>query len=141
MTIASLVEAEASSTPTRQDRAGDLQPAREPQRRGHQRAAPDRRDGQLRARPPLGVALTPRSCSSDTPYNTYLRPGPPAAPIEAPGDEAIEAALNPTEGAWYFYVTVNLDTGETKFAETYDEFLSYKAELDEYCDDLRRLLT
>ena len=30
-------------------------------------------------------------------------------------------------------MTVNLATGETKFAETYDEFLEYKDEFTEYC--------
>lgn len=81
----------------------------------------------------LGVALTTEQLQQDTPYNTYLRPGLPPTPIEAPGNKAIEAALNPTEGPWYFYVTVDLKTAETKFAETYAEFLTYKAELDEYC--------
>ena len=50
--------------------------------------------------------------------------GLPPGPIEAPGDAAIEAAANPAEGDWFYYVTVNLRTGETKFAETYDEFLT-----------------
>jgi len=59
-----------------------------------------------------------------------LSPGP----IEAPGEAAIAAAGNPTEGDWYYYVTVNLRTGETKFAETYDEFLIYDAEFDTYCE-------
>ncbi|MEO5853755.1 MAG: endolytic transglycosylase MltG [Nocardioides sp.] len=81
----------------------------------------------------LGVALTTEQLQQDTPYNTYTRAGLPPTPIEAPGDKAIEAALNPTPGDWYFYVTVDLATAKTKFAETYDEFLTYKAELDEYC--------
>ena len=33
------------------------------------------------------------------------------APIEAPGRRAMEAALNPADGDWFFYVTVNLATG------------------------------
>ena len=37
------------------------------------------------------------------------------------------------DGDWYYSVTVNLATGETKFAETYDEFLGYKDELRDYC--------
>ena len=37
-------------------------------------------------------------------------------------------------------MTVDLSTGETKFAETYDEFLEYKDEYTEYCDHVRRLL-
>ena len=47
--------------------------------------------------------------------------------------EAIAAAANPADGPWYFYVTTNLKTGETKFTEDYDEFLTYKSELQEYC--------
>lgn len=70
---------------------------------------------------------------ADSPYNTYTQPGLPPGPIEAPGDAAIEAAANPADGPWLFYVTVNLETGETKFTESYDEFLSFRGELDEYC--------
>jgi UPF0755 protein len=70
---------------------------------------------------------------ADSPYNTYKQPGLPPGPIEAPGQAAIEAALNPAEGDWLFYVTVNLETGETKFTADYDEFLGFRAELDQYC--------
>ena len=69
----------------------------------------------------------------DSPYNTYQNPGLPPTPIEAPGDDALKAATNPSQGGWYYYVTVNLATGETKFASTYDEFLRYKDELRQYC--------
>ena len=81
----------------------------------------------------LGVALTTEQLAQDTPYNTYTRVGLPPTPIEAPGDQAIAAAANPADGGWYYYVTVNLATGETKFAETYDEFLTYKDEFTQYC--------
>ncbi len=70
---------------------------------------------------------------ADSPYNTYRQKGLPPGPIEAPGQAALEAALNPAEGPWFYYVTVNLATGETKFATTNEEFLTYKNELDEYC--------
>jgi UPF0755 protein len=70
---------------------------------------------------------------ADSPYNTYTQEGLPPGPIEAPGDAAIEAAAQPAEGDWYYYVTVNLETGETKFAETPEEFARYKAEFREYC--------
>ena len=80
------------------------------------------------------TALTEEELAEDTPYNTRLYPGLPPTPIEAPGDEAIEAAANPAEGPWYYYVTVNLKTGETKFAETYDEFLQFKDEYLAYCE-------
>ena len=81
----------------------------------------------------LGVALTSEQLAQDTPYNTYTREGLPPTPIEAPGDAAIAAALNPADGDWYYYVTVNLATGETKFAATPEEFATYKAEYQEYC--------
>ena len=70
---------------------------------------------------------------ADSPYNTYKQKGLPPTPIEAPGDEAIAAAAAPADGPWYFYVTTNLKTGETKFTDSYDEFLQFKQELDEYC--------
>ncbi|MGA8847944.1 MAG: endolytic transglycosylase MltG [Nocardioides sp.] len=70
---------------------------------------------------------------SDSPYNTYRQKGLPPGPIEAPGDDAIAAAANPAEGPWFFYVTVNLETGETKFTESFEEFNSFKSELDNYC--------
>lgn len=70
---------------------------------------------------------------ADSPYNTYKQKGLPPTPIEAPGDDAIAAAANPADGPWFFYVTVNLRTGETKFTDSYDEFLSFKREFDEYC--------
>ena len=81
----------------------------------------------------LGVTLTDEQRAVETPYNTYQIVGLPPTPIEAPGDDALAAAANPAEGDWYYYVTVNLATGETKFAETYDEFLQYKAEYTDYC--------
>jgi len=83
----------------------------------------------------LGLALTAEQLQVDSPYNTRRYPGLPPGPIESPGDAAIEAAANPPEGDWVYYVTVNLDTGETKFTEDYDEFLRLKnEELAAYCD-------
>ncbi len=83
----------------------------------------------------LGAVPTTEDLRVDSPYNTYQVEGLPPGPIEAPGDAAIAAAANPTQGDWYYYVTVNLRTGETKFAETYDQFLTYKDELRQYCVD------
>ena len=83
----------------------------------------------------LGAVPTEDDLQIDSPYNTYKYPGLPPGPIEAPGDAAIVAATQPADGDWYYYVTVNLKTGETKFAETYDEFLQYKNELRDYCEN------
>ena len=84
---------------------------------------------------PTVARLTQEEIDSvaDSPYNTYTQPGLPPGPIESPGDEAIAAAAHPAEGDWLFYVTVNLKTAETKFTDSYDEFLSFKQELDDYC--------
>jgi UPF0755 protein len=71
---------------------------------------------------------------ADSPYNLYTHKGLPPTPIEAPGDDSIKAALNPEDGPWFFYVTVNLASGETKFTDSYDEFLQFKAEYAEYCE-------
>ena len=67
--------------------------------------------------------------NTDSPYNTYKHAGLPPTPINSPGQAAMEAALNPADGPWLYYVTVNPDTGETKFTDNYDEFLKYKDEL------------
>ena len=57
------------------------------------------------------------------PYNTYVHPGLPPGPIASPGEASIDAVLHPADGPWKFWVTINLDTKETRFAETYDEQL------------------
>ncbi|MFB2583932.1 endolytic transglycosylase MltG [Herbiconiux liukaitaii] len=65
-------------------------------------------------------------------WNTYLYPGLPAGPIANPGDDAINAALNPAPGPWYFFVTVDLDTGETVFSETVEEHDAAVVRLQEW---------
>lgn len=54
-------------------------------------------------------------------YNTYVYTGLPVGPISNPGDTAINAAVHPADGPWVYFVTVNLDTGETVFSTTLDE--------------------
>lgn len=58
---------------------------------------------------------------ASNPYNTYVHPGLPVGPIGNPGDVAIQAAVNPADGPWMYFVTWNLDTGETIFSTTLDE--------------------
>jgi UPF0755 protein len=83
---------------------------------------------------PGSTELTPEQLAEDTPYNTRINAGLPPTPIEAPGDDAIAAAANPADGPWYYYVTVNLETGETKFYEDYDDFLVGRDEYKAYCE-------
>jgi UPF0755 protein len=69
----------------------------------------------------------------DTPYNSYQLTGLPPTAIDSPGELALKAALHPAPGPWHYFVTVNLETGENKFATTYDQFLHYKQEYILYC--------
>lgn len=72
------------------------------------------------------------SAKSDR-YDTYAFPGLPPGPIGSPGAAAIKAAADPTPGKWFFFVTVNLDTGETLFAETFAEQQRNQQKLDAWC--------
>ncbi|WP_059008435.1 endolytic transglycosylase MltG [Streptomyces specialis] len=55
----------------------------------------------------------------ESPYNTYQEYGLPPGPIDNPGHQAIEAALNPTDGDWLYFVTVR--PGDTRFTADPDE--------------------
>ena len=46
---------------------------------------------------------------------------------------ALEAAANPADGKWYFFVAVNPITGETKYGETLAQHEANVRELDAYC--------
>jgi UPF0755 protein len=52
-------------------------------------------------------------------YNTYTLPGLPVGPISNPGKEAIEAALNPVQSNYIFFVSHN--DGTTEFTATLEE--------------------
>jgi UPF0755 protein len=64
------------------------------------------------------VSTSKADRSNNNRYNTYLYPGLPIGPISAPGSVAIDAVLNPAEGKWLYFCTINLKTGETIFSET-----------------------
>ncbi|UTX54781.1 endolytic transglycosylase MltG [Leucobacter aridicollis] len=66
-------------------------------------------------------------------YNTYANPGLPAGPISLPGDTAIEAATNPADGPWLYFMPVDLSSGETEFAETAEEHQQNVEKLGEWC--------
>ena len=71
--------------------------------------------------------------SVDSPYNTYLHKGLPPGPIGNPGQRTIEAALNPADGDWLYWVVINLKTGKTVFSETLAEHNAATEKLREYC--------
>lgn len=66
-------------------------------------------------------------------YNTYANPGLPIGPIGAAGDLAIDAALHPADGPWFYFVPINLDTGETVFSVTLAEHNAAVSQLQEWC--------
>ncbi|WP_400998818.1 endolytic transglycosylase MltG [Agromyces sp. GXQ0307] len=72
---------------------------------------------------------------ASNPYNTYLHPGLPPGPIGNPGDVTIDAAQNPADGPWLYFVTVNLETGETVFSATLEEHEAAVEEFLRYLDE------
>ncbi|WP_346960165.1 endolytic transglycosylase MltG [uncultured Arthrobacter sp.] len=67
-------------------------------------------------------------------YNTYANPGLPAGPIGSPGKRAIDAAAKPKKNDYLYWVTINLDTKETKFSKTLAEHNGYVAKYNAWCE-------
>ena len=63
----------------------------------------------------------------DSPYNTYRYPGLPPGPIAAPGRASLEAALNPADVEYLYFVSRN--DGSHVFANTLEE---HNANVREY---------
>ncbi|MER7193195.1 endolytic transglycosylase MltG [Streptomyces flaveolus] len=59
------------------------------------------------------------------PYNTYTNTGLPPGPIGNPGDEALQASMDPTDDGWIYFVATD-GMNKTEFAKTHDEFLRLK---------------
>jgi len=67
----------------------------------------------------LGRGLRQSELRRETPYNTYVIDGLPPTPIANPGLASIEAALNPDDTPFIFFVADG--TGGHAFAQTLDE--------------------
>ena len=66
-------------------------------------------------------------------YNTYANPGLPPGPIGSPGKTAIDAAAKPKTNDYLYWVTINLDTKETKFSKTLAEHNTYVEQYNTWC--------
>ena len=60
-----------------------------------------------------------RDLQTDTPYNTYLRPGLPPTPIAMPGQAALSAALHPAQSDKLYFVARG--DGSSEFSRSLDE--------------------
>ena len=65
--------------------------------------------------------LTQSDLRVDSPYNTRVRAGLPPTPINSPGQASMEAAMNPAEGDWLYYVLTDTD-GHHYFTDSYSDF-------------------
>jgi len=81
------------------------------------------------------VSTSEAALTDDNPWNTYVHPGLPVGPIANPGDVAIDAAMHPAEGDWLYFVTVNLNTGETVFTNNIDDHNRAVSQWQAWCTD------
>ncbi len=63
--------------------------------------------------------LRKRDLVTDTPYNTYTRPGLPPTPIAMPGVAALRAVLNPPSTEYLYFVARG--DGSSAFSRTLAE--------------------
>ena len=64
-----------------------------------------------------------------SPYNLRANAGLPPTPIGLPGRASLQAALNPAEGPWLYYVLAD-EEGNHFFTDSEAEFLEAKEECD-----------
>ena len=78
------------------------------------------------------VWTTSAERSNTSLYNTYKHAGLPPGPIGSPGKETIQAALNPADGAWLYFVP-DYEDHTTRFSTTYAQHKKWVAKLKKYC--------
>lgn len=75
--------------------------------------------------------LTYDDLKIESPYNTYTNKGLPPGPICSPGIAAVNAALNPEDTDYFYYVLSPNNDGTHNFSHSYEEFLVNKAKYKE----------
>jgi len=69
--------------------------------------------------------LTDADTKRESPYNTYIHDGLPVGPISNPGLAALDAAANPAQTDYFYYVLTGKDGSQT-FTHSYEDFLKAK---------------
>lgn len=116
LTLASIVEAEASVSSERKRIAGVY-------------ANRLKKNMKLDADPTVQYGLGEKKrlffsdLESDSPYNTYKFTGLPPTPINSPSAESIEAALFPEEHNFLYFVAKGDGSGEHNFSKNYAQHL------------------
>ena len=67
----------------------------------------------------FGGNLRKKDLQTDTPWNTYTRPGLPPTPISMPGNASLVAAVHPAESKALYFVARG--DGSSQFSQTLDE--------------------
>ncbi|MCK0148823.1 endolytic transglycosylase MltG [Marivita sp. S6314] len=80
----------------------------------------------------LGRGIRQSELRAETPWNTYVIPGLPPTPIANPGRASIEAALNPDETPYIFFVAKTLNPADghnfaVTLAEHNENVAAYRA--------------
>jgi len=80
----------------------------------------------------LGRGIRQSELRAETPWNTYVIPGLPPTPIANPGRASIEAAMNPDETPYIFFVAKTLDPSDghnfaVTLAEHNENVAAYRA--------------
>lgn len=131
LTVASLVEAEARRDEDRPKVARVLD-----NRIAHKPPMPLQLDSTAAygvQQRPGKVFTSDEMRQANNPYNTYVIPGWPAGPVGNAGEAAIKAAVNPADGTWLYFVTIDPDSGETVFTNTLPEHEAQVEKLRAWC--------
>ena len=79
------------------------------------------------------TTTTPKDRQSKSKYNTYRYKDCPRANFGARRRRRSRRRRTPRRAKWLYFVTVNLDTGETKFAEKQADFEKIRLEFQSWC--------
>ncbi|MDO4670465.1 MAG: endolytic transglycosylase MltG [Aerococcus sp.] len=125
LTLASLIESEASSAKDRRLVSGVF----------HNRL---NQDMPLQTDISINYAnqkhasyVTIKDTEVDSPYNLYVHTGLGPGPFASPSEDSIVAALNPTESD-YLYFVADLKSGQVYYSNSYDEHMQ---KVDQYVSE------